>query len=58
MMILKILSISMCFSLFDRGQNLHKLSGDEIKCLIMGGGGGRSESQLSASVDFPRVVQS
>ena len=32
-----------------RGQNLHKLSGDKIKCLIIG--------QPSASVDFLRVVQ-
>ena len=38
-----------------RGQNLHKLSGDKIKCFIIGHS---YVIQLSVSVDFLRVVQS
>ena len=37
------------FHFFDHGQNFHNLSGDKIKCLIIG--------HPSASVDFLRVVQ-
>ena len=40
------------FSRTGRGQNLHKLSGDKIKCLIIG-----HSMKVTLKVDFLRVVQ-
>ena len=41
-------------SLFDRGQNVLKLSGDKIKCLIIGHA---LKVNLQLSIDFLRFVQ-
>ena len=51
---LRVIDIFWHFSRTGRGQNLHKLSGDKIKCLIIGHS---YEIQLQVSVDFLRVVQ-